>query len=191
MSGKSSSEKYTPVAIALHWMIGLAVLFMIWFGHYVHDLPREDPWRGTGFNIHESIGILILILMLARVWWRHKHPVPQPLPALKPWEVKAMKTTHHGFYLALILMPLIGWAIVSTSSSDAPFNLFQTIPWFKLEFLKSLGERQEIHEFFEEAHGILSWVILAMFALHVLAVIQHTWLKKDGALKRMLPWGNK
>jgi len=187
MSGKTASQKYTPVAIALHWIIGLLVLFMLWYGHYVHDLPRTDPARATGFNTHESIGMVILALMLVRIWWRKKNPAPDPLPGLRPWEVTALKATHHGFYLALILMPLLGWAIISTSSSTAPFELFQTIPFFKLEFLKSLGERQDVHEFFEEAHEILSWIILAMFGLHVVGVLQHTFINKDGALKRMWP----
>lgn len=189
MSAKTANDKYSSVAIYLHWIIGLTVLFMIWFGHYVADLPREDAWRATGFNIHMSTGILILLLMLVRIWWRIKHPAPAPLSTLKGWELGFLKATHHGFYLVLILMPLAGWAMMSASTSDTPFNLYQTVPWFKLSFLKGLGDTHDVHEFFEEVHKALGWVILAMFGLHVIGVVNHTWIKKDGALRRMLPWG--
>ena len=45
-----NNSKYTNVAIALHWLIGIAILFMFILGWFMTELPRETP-KTTSFDI--------------------------------------------------------------------------------------------------------------------------------------------
>ena len=46
----NNNIKYTNVAIALHWLIGIAILFMFVLGWFMTELPKETP-KTTSFDI--------------------------------------------------------------------------------------------------------------------------------------------
>ena len=46
----NNNTKYTNVAIALHWLIGIAILFMFVLGWFMTELPKETP-KTTSFDI--------------------------------------------------------------------------------------------------------------------------------------------
>ena len=86
--------RYGNVAIALHWIVAALVLVMIGLGYYMSDIPRGTPDRSFYFNVHKSIGLTVALIVLFRIWWRHKNP-PPPLPASMPaWQVTASKISH-------------------------------------------------------------------------------------------------
>jgi hypothetical protein len=75
--------RYTRTAVILHWLIGLGLIAMLFFGWWMSDLPKEGPksaafdlfnWglytvqlaepvttRTFYFNLHKSIGFTILL----------------------------------------------------------------------------------------------------------------------------------
>ena len=77
----NNNTKYTNVAIALHWLIGIAILFMFILGWFMTELPKESAkttsfdifnlglmtWevakeespRAFYFNLHKAIGLTI------------------------------------------------------------------------------------------------------------------------------------
>ena len=46
----NNNTKYTNVAIALHWLIGIAILFMFVLGWFMTELPKETL-KTTSFDI--------------------------------------------------------------------------------------------------------------------------------------------
>src|SRR5258708_20008800 len=76
-------ERYTRTAMILHWLIALAIVAQIGFGWYLQQIPRRTPDRTVYVNYHKSTGMLIGLLILARLAWRLKHQ-PPPLPASMP-----------------------------------------------------------------------------------------------------------
>ena len=105
-----SSNRYTVVAILLHWAIAALILFMIWLGWNMEDNEAR-------FQLHKSIGIAILFLSVARVLWRWRNP-PPPLPDdMTPWEKRLSHGVHIGFYALMIGLPLLGWLLVSLAKS--------------------------------------------------------------------------
>ena len=70
---KAETSRYTIVAITLHWVMAGLLLFMIWLGWNMDE-------NEVRFQLHKSIGILILFLTLVRVIWRAMNP-PPPLPS--------------------------------------------------------------------------------------------------------------
>ena len=67
--------RYTPVAIVLHWVLGLSILGMFGVGVYMTDLPFS-PWRLKLYNWHKWAGVTILALSVLRLLWRLTHRPP-------------------------------------------------------------------------------------------------------------------
>ena len=102
-------ERYGAVAIALHWAIGIALLAQIAFGFLLDDLaPRGTPARTGVINLHKSTGIVLGVLILARLAWRLQHR-PPPWPAgftgLRP---RLATLGHRALYACMVAVPLAG-----------------------------------------------------------------------------------
>ena len=179
--------KYSSIAITLHWLIALAVIFMLVWGRYMTDLPKGSFDRLEAFQLHQSIGLTILILTIIRIIWRLRNPVPPQPEGLKPWEETLRKTTHIGFYVLLIIIPLSGWSVASTSSLGVPIEYFGQFDWPFISFLTNIENKQDVHEAFEKVHEYLGWGMIALLVLHLAGIFKHTFILKDALLKRMVP----
>src|SRR6266496_487235 len=71
-----SPDRYTGVAIALHWLLAALVLGQIAFGWYLQEVPRGTPARTVYVNLHKSTGLTIGVLILFRLYWRLTHKPP-------------------------------------------------------------------------------------------------------------------
>lgn len=178
MSSSSSPDRYTGVAIALHWLVALAVVGTFGLGLYMHDLP-VSPSRLKLFNWHKWAGVTILAVGVLRVAWRwtHRPPADLPMPA---WQRKLAHAVHGSLYVLLFAIPLVGWAY--SSASGFPVTLFGVLP------LPDFVPRDKaLAEFLKPLHARLAWVLAALVFLHVAAVIKHVFVDKDALAARMLP----
>ncbi len=171
------SERYTRTAIALHWVIALAVIAQFTWGWWMQGIPKQPPGiRADAFNLHKSVGLTILALMVLRLAWRRYHPAPA-LPAMPPWQRRAAHINHGVLYLALFVQPLAGY--LGSVFSGYPVKLFgMALPmWgWKDVFLK---------DFFGTVHLVNSWVLAGAVALHVAAALKHALVDRDRTLARM------
>jgi cytochrome b561 len=116
----SSRDRYTRVAIVLHWAIAAFVIFNLCTGLYMESwlhgrltesTPPQIKWMCL--VLHASSGLTVLVLTVARVAWRLlNHPPPYPA-GMKPWERHMAHFAHFLLYAAMVLIPLTGWAILS------------------------------------------------------------------------------
>lgn len=180
-----STSRYSTVAIVLHWMIATLVLFEVGLG------LRMEAAHGSAkfviFQLHKSIGLTILLLMLLRLVWRLRHrPVGV---AAHGWERTLAHTVHLAFYAILLALPISGWIIVSTSRIVVPTLLYGVIPWPDVPGLAALATttRNGWHAVAEFIHVNLVTVIYAVFALHVLGALKHYLIDRDGGIARMVP----
>src|SRR5437899_10385585 len=101
MQNSDSAERYTTTAIALHWLIAGLVLGMIAFGWWMQEIPKNPVGpRVNAFNLHKSIGLTVLCLMLLRTLWRATH-TPPPFTPMPAWQAPHLLTTHLFTYLVL------------------------------------------------------------------------------------------
>ncbi|MEN5114708.1 YceI family protein [Brevundimonas diminuta] len=192
-------SRYSAVAIALHWLIAVAILSMIPMGWWMSDAIVEPDSQALAyrvFQIHKSIGFLILALTVLRIVWRLTHPVPALPGAMKEWEQFAARATHAAFYALMLALPLTGWIYVSTGwavVTDTPlavatswFGLF-TIP--HLPFIEHASEavRRATAWMAMGAHSKLAWGAIVLVALHVGAALKHQFFDRDGVLSHMIP----
>ena len=174
-----STSRYTRGAIAFHWTLAIALIGLLASGALM--TTEGVPNRFDIYPWHKSFGIAVLFLSFGRLYWRLRHR-PPPLPADTPaWQKTVSHTTHWLFYILMIGMPLLGWAMVSASPLPIPTVLFDLIPWPHLPLPK--GEAEVT--FWKTTHEIGGKLFLALLLLHIGAALKHQFVDKDGLLSRM------
>jgi cytochrome b561/polyisoprenoid-binding protein YceI len=181
-------SRYATVAIALHWIIALAIAIQVSLAwRFVGD---HSP---TGFaltQLHKSIGITILLLSVLRLAWRLANPPPPEPAGLATWEKVLSQIVHWGFYVIMIGMPLTGWIMVSASRIQIPTLLYGVIPWPNIPGMAGLAPHAKHlwHGIGENGHGLLAYGLYGLFGLHVAGALKHQFLEPDvPVLPRMAP----
>ena len=168
--------RYSLVAIILHWAIAALLAFQISVGWALEDLGA----RGFAlYQWHKSVGITILGLTLLRIVVRYWKPRPARLEG--GWQGALASGVHFGLYAFMLGAPLSGWALVSTAKVKVPTLLFGVLP------LPHLPLPAGAHELAEGGHGLIAWLGIALFLLHVAGALRHHFLIRDGLIWRMIP----
>ncbi|WP_293474402.1 YceI family protein [Phenylobacterium sp.] len=181
------TERYATVAIVLHWTIAaLIVLQIVIAGR----MEGRTPEAFAVLQLHKSLGITVLLLSLLRLAWRFANPPPPEPATLARWERTLSLAVHWGFYVVMILMPVTGWIIVSTSRTAIPTLLYGVVPWPHIPGLPELAPaaRHTWHEAGETAHGLIIKGAYVLIALHVAGALKHQLFRRDEpVLSRMAP----
>lgn len=177
MTSENGSQRYSGVAVFLHWTMALLIAALLAIGWYMVDLPR-GPQRGETFALHKSIGLTVFALLVVRVLWRALHP-PPPLPADYPaWRRTAAGVAHLLLYVLLVLQPLTGY--LSTS-----FSGYST-SWFGLIPLPDWGHKNPpLNELFSDLHELCALALVLVVALHTLGALRHLLRPGDRTFRRM------
>ncbi|MFI4934335.1 MAG: cytochrome b [Caulobacterales bacterium] len=170
----ASDERYGAVSIFLHWTIAALILTQIGLGWYMNEvLPDHTPAQASVQSLHISVGLTTLILILIRIGVRITHRGP-PLRADMPaWEKLLARATHWLFYALMLIMPLTGWALVSSGHNPVRF---WGMGWPRLPgvgFLTGPANR-DARESLAHLHVYtLIWIVFANLFLHVAGALKH------------------
>lgn len=179
----SDSQRYTNVAVTLHWVMALCFFAMLASGLVMTEddlLPKD--LRYSMFQWHKSLGVLLLIAFFVRIGWKLFHRVPSLPESIKGLEKLAAKAGHYALYFWMFAVPMSGWAVVSSSSYGLPTVVFG---WFTWPHIPGLSGNEAIHDLGEEAHELLAYSFMALIAVHIAAVIKHAVIDKHNLLPRM------
>jgi len=173
----SSPQRYTRFAVALHWIVAVVVFAQFALGWLMQEIAKQPPGpRASAFNVHKSIGLVILALMLARIAWRLSHPAP-PFPPMPRWQARAALANHLLLYALLVVMPLAGY--LGSAFSGYPVRFFGIA-------LPSWAPKDEaVKQAMSEVHLVAAWLLAASVAVHLAAVVKHALVERDGLLARM------
>ena len=179
---EAEKKRYDKIAVALHWVMAICFLLMLTSGLAMEHFQLDKSFTFKLYQWHKSLGILLLIAFIIRILWRitHKPPeLPEKFPKL---ERKAAKAGHWALYLWMLLLPLAGWAMVSSSVYGLPTIVFG---WFKWPHIPGLEGNESIHEIAETAHAYFAYAFIALILGHIAAVIKHSLKDNENLLKRM------
>jgi cytochrome b561 len=183
MPAAALPERYTRTAVLLHWLLALAIVMNFGVGLYMHELPFS-PRRLQLFNWHKWAGVTILALSATRLLWRLLYRPPAlpsaALAGMPAWQRLAHQGTHSLLYLLFFAVPLAGWGY--SSATGFPVVWFGVLP-----LPDFVSPDKALAESLKELHKLLSFALASLVVLHVLAVLKHQFIDRDGLLRRMSP----
>ena len=168
---------YGPTARFLHCAVAALILVQIPIGLAMPDI-RRGQLPGTPMNLHISLGMVILALIVLRLAWRLVRAVA-PDPSLPLWQQRASEAVHWALYALVLATTLSGWCYASNRGWELSF--FWTWP------LPPLGQGAA-QLAIGRLHESLSWALIVVAGLHIAAALAHLLVYKDRVMQRMLPW---
>lgn len=170
------NERYDSAARALHWIVALLVIANLTSG-LASDVLK--PVVGNIVAIHKSLGMTILLLSIARIWWKLARGRRRRRNIAR-WERVASVATHWLFYAMLLMLPLTGW--IFTSAGKYP------LAWFGLFAVPKLDVVQGdiLVVLARSSHEWMGICFAALACLHVAAALRHHFILKDQVLRDML-----
>lgn len=166
---------YGALTKAFHWLVVALFAFQL-----VSDLtmtrlgpgPVADDW----YNWHKTLGLVALLVALARVWARRAGTLPDWAPSLSDSDKRVVHHAERLLYLGMFLMPLSGFVLVMAGGYGVLFAGRWALP-NPLPRLEALAIAA-------------SWLHLATGIMIAVALIGHLWVvlrHRRLLIGRMLP----
>ncbi|SOE93127.1 cytochrome b561 [Burkholderia sp. D7] len=178
LDASAGEPRYSPAQIALHWVIGLAIIIMLGMGLYMVGLPKGLDFKSSLINFHKSLGMTVFLLVLIRIVVRLVAGRP-PLPPMPAWQRAAAIMTQGLLYVAMIVMPLTGYL-------GSTFNKFATRFW-GIPLPMWGWDDPGLRKIFFTVHTFSAWILIALIVLHAAGALKHQLIDRDRLMERMLP----
>lgn len=168
---------FAPLARLLHWLMALLVITMLFIGAgMVASVSERHEWL---IHLHKPLGVAILLLVIVRLFVRFSTRQP-PLPADLPgWQVLAAKASHGLLYALMLILPVLGWAMISAAGDPVTLGIGVQLPAI-------VPANATLFAFLRKAHGYLAYLLFLTVLLHLAAALFHGWVRRDGVLQSML-----
>lgn len=171
-------ERYSLPAIVLHWTMAVLLIGQVAVGLYMVELPKRTPEVAYYYGLHKSFGLIALLLIAVRLWWRLRNKPPVVLHVSAVQE-RAAAMVHRLLYACMVMIPMSGF--IGSNFGKHPVKFFGYA-------LPLLGwDSPAVQAFFRYTHVAFVWLLCALVAVHLLAVVLHLAKSGMGSLRRMLP----
>lgn len=186
-AGHHDEGRYSPVGVAFHWTMAALVAFQLGWGVWMGRLAVGGA-KVQAYDVHFFVGVLMLVLALARLGWRAFAP-DVINDADKPgWESVAAHVTHYVFYTCLIGLPLSGWAMVSATARDQRLTFLGLFDW---PLMPMGGLSNPVLWWIESAAEWMHWglvlSLVLLIPIHAGAALKHQLIDRDDVLHAMAP----
>jgi cytochrome b561 len=179
----NNQNGYGAITKSLHWAI--ALLFAIQYAGA--GIMMRTPAAGTTlglsqdtyYNWHKSLGLVALILAVARLINRRVGELPPWSPSLSGLERKLIHHVEPLLYGSMLIMPLSGY--VYCMAGGYGVTLFGA--W---ELPNPIGAWPLLASTARAVHVIAAFALLLPLGLHLGIVLGHHFLARDGLVRRML-----
>ncbi|HOV05466.1 MAG TPA: cytochrome b/b6 domain-containing protein [Hyphomicrobiales bacterium] len=166
--------RYSSAIVALHWITAAIILLLLTVGgSMLEDTKNVDPAKIGILRTHIILGGTAVFLTLVRMVLKRTTPLP-PAASGNPLLDKAALAGHLALYLVVLLVGFSGVALaLQTDLLTIVFGAGGTLPETFFEFTP------------RKIHGLLTKLLFALVALHVVAALYHQFVLKDGLFRRM------
>ncbi len=177
----SSPAQFPVFSRVLHWLMAVMVLAMLFVGA---GMITSLAAYHTLVSIHRPLGIAILVLAVVRLVNRQLSRVP-PLPQdMALWQRLAAKGSHVVLYALMIVLPLVGWAMLS--AGQYPIVLYGPVVLPPI-----LPHDPMLYATLRHVHAYLAYLLFLTFLAHLGAALLHGLIERDGVFASMVPWRAK
>lgn len=172
-----NDQRYGLVTRVLHWGVAGSLVALVVLGWVSEDLPKSQ--QSSLMELHISLGIGFLALVVARIGWRVWRGWPKFRETGSRLIQRLGRWTHLAMLGLMVLLPVTGLMIVSSAGQDSSFFGLFTLPPVS-------PESRFLQEGVEEVHEVLVNTVLFLIGLHVLAALKHKYFDRDGVTERMV-----
>ncbi|HEU4844346.1 MAG TPA: cytochrome b/b6 domain-containing protein [Burkholderiaceae bacterium] len=172
----ATSQRYDTTTIRLHWLTAALVIALWCLGQTIDWFPRGTA-RVLARSAHISLGALLGVVLLVRIWWRTTAGERLPAVGSRALQVFA-KAMHLALYGCILAAAVLGVANVWVRG-DNLFNLYKVAAF-------DPGNKA-LRATVEDYHAYAANLLLALAGLHAAAGLVHQYIFKDGVLGRMIP----
>jgi cytochrome b561 len=173
------SLRYSAGAQLFHWL----TVLLVGTAYVLSPGGSEERIYSAGMDAarqwHESVGLLLLAVVLIRLVWRLFSAPPEPAPTAA-WMRAAAKVAHWALYALLLAIPLT--AIAGAWLEAHPLTILGIG-----DIAPMLAPAHDIGASVAYIHTILGTVILWLAGLHAAAALFHHYVLRDRTLLTMLP----
>jgi cytochrome b561 len=164
------------ISILLHWTAAIVLVSLLFIGNSIEASDAAD--RDRALRLHTTLALAVYVLLWLRVIWRMAKGHPQPLPRQGKIAYAIGKPFHYLLLGAIAVMlltgPLMAW------SGELPLRLWT------LAIPSPIGADSRLFSFMRAGHiaaaTVLGWGTL----IHIVAVVWHVAIDRDGAFDRMV-----
>jgi cytochrome b561 len=160
----------------LHWTMAALIIAMLFIG--IAMVSTAGPAYSALLALHRPLGIAILLLGCIRLAIRigtRAPPLPDDLPRA---QARAARVSHILLYLAMIGLPLIGWAMLSAGSYPVRLGAGWVLPPILPPCARAFGLLRELH-------ALVAFAFFALILVHLTAGLVHGFVRRDGVLATM------
>ncbi len=168
---------YTIAQKVIHWLMALLIMLDLFvaqkFGNFMALADRLESRAD-----HGSLGIIIALLFLARIYLRFKYGAPSLPDTMPHWQKLAAATAHWTLYF--LIACLITTGILTAINAANPVALFGS-------FDITIGQMNEAtFDSIRQFHELTTNAIIALIVVHIVAAIYHWLWAKDQTTQKML-----
>jgi cytochrome b561 len=164
----------------MHWTTAILFVALIPMGIFTSMIPEEAWYRQGYYVVHKSLGLTVLLLVIARLAWHRVSPTPPLDSSLKTWERRSAHAAHILLYVLMIGFPITGF-VMSTFGGKYSHFFFWDTPLFWAPDADLIIPWALLHKL---ALPVLFYVV---FAAHIAGALKHQFVDKHGdAFKRMV-----
>lgn len=168
------AERYDGLARLLHWIFAAAILYATVAGYALAQLS-DGPLRAFLSHLNMSIATVLIVLFPLRVWWASVRATPRELSGVSATQRAIAHGVHRLLYLTIFAVLASGYLMVPNG-----YTFFGLI-----EIPTPFGQGALTEKLFA-FHRASCAFLAALVVLHVLAVVKHQWIARNGVLQRML-----
>jgi cytochrome b561 len=179
----SSSTEFSTFSKIMHWLMAAIIFILIIMGIYMGDLPRvtaeEKRFFLQLYAIHQSIGIVVILLVSIRIT-RMIIAGPQPqLPAVFAGKERMLiRSIKKLLLILMLLLPLNGYLMANANGDSIVF-------FWLFELPALIGKSESLHTVLYAIHMIGGWFMLLVILAHI-AIVFKLWLENEGTEKDLI-----
>jgi cytochrome b561 len=161
----------------IHLFCALVVFVLIPLGFFMKAVDDEELLI-TLYDLHKSLGVLILAMVVFRIYMRVKTVKPTSSASHTRLERGLSHITHKSLYTLLLVMPVSGWLM--SNAAGFPVSFFGL---FELPDL--VAKNDETMAIYQNIHFFAAFVLITLIMLHAAGALKHHFIDKDTTLKRI------
>ena len=179
MTYGTRTDHYPATSKLLHWLVAVSVLTTAPVAIAMTRVAK-GPTQDLLYNLHKSLGVLILVLMVLRLINRLAVGAPIADPDIAQWQKALSSFVHTSLYVLLLAMPVVGYIANSAYGATTPFFGLFELPMI-------VGKDEALATQLFTIHRWVGYLLIVLVLMHVGAALYHHFIRHDNVLRRMLP----